>query len=109
MKADIERLIRMGDVEAPDQNALEDDDWRTPMDAAEGLVKPRERRGIDYLTLTVESEDAAIGDAAAELPEGPDAKSLLAEIEAQEVSAQDARVREAKMCLHQGHKVFGTR
>jgi hypothetical protein len=106
MRSEIERLVNQGDAESLNEIMVDEDDWRTQMDAAEGLIKLRDRRGLDYLALTVESEDEDIGDAAAYLLEGPDAKSLQAEMDAQDALAHEERIRKAKTRLQHGRKVF---
>ncbi len=49
MGAQINDLVAMGDIDTLYELMSEDEDWMAQLDAAEGLVKLGDARGLDFL------------------------------------------------------------
>jgi hypothetical protein len=57
MGSQINDLIKMGDIETLYELMAEDDSWVDQLDAAEGLVKLGDIRGLEFLISAEQSED----------------------------------------------------
>jgi hypothetical protein len=102
----INDLVGMRDVETLYDLMAEDEDWMTQLDAAEGLVKLSDRRGLEFLLSATESEDLEIRQVAREIPEAPEVARMRAEIEAEERQARKGKLDTARKRLQSGRKVF---
>ncbi len=60
MGPQINDLVKMGDVETLYELMAEDEDWMNQLDAAEGLVKLGDRRGLEFLLEAQGSEEKDI-------------------------------------------------
>ena len=84
MGTQIDDLVQMRDVETLYELMAEDEDWMNQLDAAEGLVKLGDKRGLEFLLSARQSEDREIRDVAKEVLESPTLKRMLYEIKAEE-------------------------
>src|SRR5512146_3270137 len=87
MGAQINDLVRMGDIETLYELMAEDDDWMTQLDAAEGLVKLGDIRGLEFLRSAQQSEERDIRQAVREILADP-------QVAAKRVAIEAASVRE---------------
>ncbi len=106
MGSQINDLVKMGDVESLFEIMSEDEDWINQLDAAEGLVKLSDRRGLDFLLNAQESDEKEIRQAAREILNSPDNANRLQQIEDEEEREFKRKVENAKLRLQKGRKVF---
>ncbi len=106
MNAQINDLVRMGDVETLYELMAGDDDWMTQLDAAEGLVKLGDLRGLEFLRSAQQSEDQEIRQVAREILSDPVVEARRAELEAREIKALREKKQAALKRLQGGRKVF---
>jgi len=106
MKSSIDDLVAMGDMESLDEIMAEDEEWMNQLDAAEGLVKLGDKRGLEFLLSARQSEDNEIREAAKEILASPSLKRMLDEIKAEERHQRQQKVDIAKKRLQKGQKVF---
>ncbi len=106
MRTQINDLVAMGDVETLYELMAEDDDWMTQLDAAEGLVRLGDMRGLEFLRSAQQSEERDIRQVAREILSNPVIEAKRAELEA----AANRSLREKKQSaikrLQSGRKVF---
>jgi hypothetical protein len=102
----INDLVTMGDIESLYEIMSEDEQWMNQLDAAEGLVKLGDKRGLDFLLSARQSEEAEIGDVAKEILESPQVKRMMEEIKAEERRGRQDKIDTAKKRLQKGQKVF---
>jgi hypothetical protein len=106
MRAQINDLVAMGDVETLYELMAEDEDWMNQLDAAEGLVKLGDARGLDFLLSARQSEDEEIRQVAKEILDSPVIARKREELEAEENAGLKEKIETAKKRLQKGHKVF---
>lgn len=106
MSSQIDDLVKMRDIETLYDLMSEDEDWMTQLDAAEGLVKLSDKRGLEFLLSARQSEDAEIRDVAKEILAGPEAKRMFDDIKAEERRERQGKIEIAKKRLQKGKKVF---
>ncbi len=106
MGPQINDLIAMGDVQTLYELMAGDEDWMNQLDAAEGLVKLGDRRGLDFLQEALGSEEKDVRQVAREILDGPELARHLEDLEAQEEREFKAKVDRARQRLKQGRKVF---
>ena len=106
MKSDINELVSMRDIDSLFSVMTEHDDWMTQIDAAEGLVKCKDRRGYEFLLNATMSEDEEIAEIAKEVLDSPELARMRGEIEAEQERERRARIETAKKRLQKGGKVF---
>ncbi len=106
MGAQINDLVKMGDIETLYELMAEHDDWLTQLDAAEGLVKLGDRRGLDFLFSAEQSEEKEIRQVAKEILDSPEIARKREDLEADERREHQEKVEAAKKRLGKGHKVF---
>jgi len=102
----INDLVGMRDIETLYELMAEDEDWMNQLDAAEGLVKLGDRRGLEFLLSAAESEEADIRQVAREILESPGVARMRTEIEAEERQVRQGKVETARKRLQSGRKVF---
>ena len=106
MSAQINDLVRMGDIETLYELMTEDDDWVVQLDAAEGLVKLGDIRGLEFLRSAQHSEDREVRRVARETLSDPALEAKRAELEA----ASERELKEKKLAaikrVQSGRKVF---
>ncbi len=106
MGSQIDDLVKMRDIETLYELMSEDEDWMTQLDAAEGLVKLGDKRGLEFLLSAKLSEEEEIRDVAKEILGAPEVIRMRAEIEADERRLRREKIEIAKRRLQQGRKVF---
>ncbi len=106
MSTQINDLVAMGDVQTLYELMAEDDDWMTQLDAAEGLVKLGDIRGLEFLRSAQQSEDQEIRQVAREILSDPVVEARRAELEAGEIKALREKKQAALKRLQGGRKVF---
>jgi hypothetical protein len=106
MKSQIDDLVRMRDIETLYELMSEDEDWMTQLDAAEGLVKLGDKRGLEFLLSARQSEDAEIRDVAKEILDSPEVKRMFDDIKAEERRELQGKIEIARKRLEKGKKVF---
>jgi len=67
MASSIDELVSMGDIQSLYEIMSVHDDWMIQLDAAEGLVKLHDRRGLEFLLSAEQSEDKEIQEIAKEI------------------------------------------
>lgn len=105
MGSQINDLVAMGDVDTL-YELLGDDDWMTQLDAAEGLVKLGDIRGLEFLLSAEESEDKQVRQVAKEILASPEISNKRYELEAAERRAREEKLGVARKRLQQGRRVF---
>ena len=106
MGSQINDLVKMGDIETLYELMTEDKDWMTQLDAAEGLVKLGDRRGLDFLLSAEQSEEKDIRQVAKEILDSPGIVQKREYLEADERREHQEKVEAAKKRLGRGRKVF---
>ncbi len=102
----INDLVGMRDVETLYELMAEDEDWMTQLDAAEGLVKLGDRRGLQFLLSAAESEEKDIRQVSREILGSPGVARMRGDIEAEERQARKGKLDTARKRLQSGRKVF---
>ncbi len=106
MGAQINDLVAMGDIDTLYELMSEDEDWMTQLDAAEGLVKLGDARGLDFLLSAIESDDNDVRGVAKEILDSPAVVRKREELEAEERANLKKKIEGAKKRLQNGRKVF---
>ncbi len=106
MGSQINDLVSMGDVETLYELMAEDEDWMNQLDAAEGLVKLGDRRGLEFLLSARDSEEKEIRQVAKEILDSPEIANRLQEMEADDEREFKKKVEAARTRLQKGRKVF---
>jgi hypothetical protein len=109
MASSIDDLVSMGDIESLYEVMAEDDDWMTQLDAAEGLVKLRDKRGLEFLLSAEHSEDRQIREVVKEILESPEIERKIDDIKAEDEQRRAKRIETAKTRLGRNKKVFSYR
>lgn len=106
MSSQIDDLVAIRDVETLFELMAEDEDWMIQLDAAEGLVKLGDKRGLEFLISAEQSEDEDIRDTAKEILQSPALQRKLDDIRADEEKLRREKIETAKKRLQKGKKVF---
>ncbi len=106
MGSQINDLVAMGDVETLHELMAEDDDWMNQLDAAEGLVRLGDARGLDFLLNAEQSEEKEIRQVAREILNSPEVATKREQLDAEERQSLRKKIETAKKRLEQGQKVF---
>jgi hypothetical protein len=106
MAGQIDDLVAMGDIPTLHDLMAEDDDWMVQLDAAEGLVKLGDNRGLEFLLSAEQTDDIDMRKVAKEILSSPAVASKRAELEAQEQRELQAKKQLAIKRLQSGRKVF---
>lgn len=106
MGSQIKDLVAMGDFETLYELMADDDDWVNQLDAAEGLIKLGDIRGLEFLISAEQSEDKEIRQVAKEILDSPEIARKRDELEAEEKRALRVKVDIARKRLQKGGKVF---
>ena len=106
MSSQIDDLVQMRDIESLYELMTEDEEWLTQMDAAEGLIKLGDRRGYEYITMALMSDDEEILEVAQEIVDSPEYARIRTEIEAEQRRKRLDNIQSAKKRLQNGGKVF---
>jgi hypothetical protein len=106
MSTQTDDLVAMRDVESLYELMTEDEEWLTQFDAAEGLIKLGDRRGFEFITTAMLSDDEEILEVAQEIIDSPEYARMRSDIEAEQKSKRADNLRSAKQRLQSGGKVF---
>ena len=106
MGQQINDLVAMNDIETLYDLMAEDDDWMNQLDAAEGLVKLGDVRGLEFLISAEQSDDKKIRQVAKEVLDSPEIRRKREELEAGEKRAFQEKIEVARKRLQKGRKVF---
>ncbi len=106
MSSQVDDLVQMRDIESLYELMTEDEEWLTQMDAAEGLIKLGDRRGFEYVTSALMSDDEEILEVAQEIVDSPEYARVRSEIEAEQRRKRTDSIQSAKKRLQSGGKVF---
>jgi len=106
MGSQINDLVSMGDVDTLYELMAEDEDWMNQLDAAEGLVKLGDRRGLDFLLSAQDSEEKDVRQVAKEILDSPEISDRRQEMEAEDEREFKKKVEAARVRLQKGQKVF---
>ncbi len=106
MGSQINDLVKMGDLATLYDLMAEDDDWMNQLDAAEGLVKLGDPRGLDFLVGAEQSDDKRIRQVAKEILSSPVILAKREQLEADERRSLQGKIETGKRRLQQGRKVF---
>lgn len=106
MGSQIDDLVKMRDIETLYELMAEHENWMTQLDAAEGLVRLGDKRGLEFLLSARQSEDMEIRHVAKEILAGPEAKRMFDDIKAEERRERQGKIEIAKKRLQTGKKVF---
>ncbi len=106
MGSQINDLVAMGDIESLYEILSENDDWMVQLDAAEGLVKLGDARGLEFLLSAEQSDDVDMRKVVREILADPAVARKRAEMEAEERRELEIKKREAIQRLQSGRKVF---
>ncbi len=106
MRSSINDLVSMRDSETLYELMAEDEDWMTQLDAAEGLVKLGDIRGLEFLRSALQSEERDVRQVAREILSDPAIEMKRAELEADNDRALREKKQAALKRLQAGRKVF---
>src|SRR5688572_23194203 len=106
MASSIDDLVSMGDIESLYEVMSEDDDWMTQLDAAEGLIKLRDKRGLEFLLSAEHSEDRQVREVVKEILESPEIERKIDDIKAEDEERRAKKIETAVKRLGKGKKVF---
>jgi hypothetical protein len=106
MASSIDDLVSMGDIESLYEIMAEHDNWMTQLDAAEGLVKLRDRRGLEFLLSAEHSEDRKVREIVREILSTPEIERKVDDIRAEEEERRIKKIEHARQRLQKGKKVF---
>ncbi|HTO99916.1 MAG TPA: hypothetical protein VMJ64_00975 [Anaerolineales bacterium] len=106
MSSQIDDLVRMNDIQTLFELMTEDDDWMNQLDAAEGLVKLGDVRGLDFLRSAQYSEEDDIRKVAKEILASPVVEAKRSVLEADVERERKLKRQEAVKRLQAGRKVF---
>jgi hypothetical protein len=106
MSQAINDLVSMRDVESLLEIMNDSDDWMDQVDAAEGLVKLGDPRGLKYLMFTLQSDDADVRQVVEEVLDSPDVGRMREQIESDQRLASEKGLEKARERLKKGGGVF---
>ncbi len=106
MGSQINDLVAMGDAQTLYELMCEDEDWMNQLDAAEGLVRLGDRRGLAFLLDAQGNDDKKVREAAGEILQNPEIVRQREGFDAQDEREFKAKVDQARQRLKQGRKVF---
>ena len=106
MGSQINDLVAMHDIETLYELMSEDDDWMIQLDAAEGLIKLGDRRGLEFVLSAQQSDHNDIRKVAKEILNDPDLAWRVTEMQAEDKRLFQAKKEVAAKRLQSGGKVF---
>jgi len=106
MGQQINDLIQMGDVATLFELMTEDEDWMVQLDAAEGLLRLGDVRGLDFLRSAQHSESREAREVVREIFSDPVIQMRRDELEAADRAALHNRKQAAAKRLQSGGRVF---
>ncbi len=106
MAQQINDLVQMGDVQTLYELMSEEEDWMLQLDAAEGLVRLGDLRGLEFLRSAQHSESREVRDVVREIFADPVIQMRRDELEAADRAALRNRKQSAVKRLQAGGRVF---
>ena len=106
MTSQIDDLVKMHDIESLYELMTENEEWLIQLEAAEGLVKLGDRRGYEFLSTAIMSDDEDILEVAKEMLNSPELMRMKDEMEAELKREHLAHVESAKRRIQAGGRVF---
>ncbi|HKJ39216.1 MAG TPA: hypothetical protein VJ972_10590 [Anaerolineales bacterium] len=106
MSNQIDELVKMRDVETLYELMTEDEEWLTQLEAAEGLVQLGDRRGYEFLSTAIMSDDEDILEVAREMLDSPELTRMKENMEAEIRREHLVHIESAKKRIQSGGKVF---
>ncbi len=106
MASQINDLVAMRDSDTLYELMSEEEDWMMQLDAAEGLVKLGDTRGLEFLLDAAQSDEKDVREVVKEILAGPEVAAKRADLEAEEKRALHAKKQSAMKRLQSGRKVF---
>ena len=106
MSSQIDDLVVMRDVETLYELMAEHDDWMVQLDAAEGLVKLGDKRGLEFLLSAEQSEDDEVRSVAKEILQSSTLRRKLDDLKAEDEKLHREKIETAKRRLQKGKRVF---
>jgi hypothetical protein len=106
METAIQHLVNMRDTESLYEIMTENDDFMYCLDAAEGLVRLGDVRGVEFLQDATQSEDEDIKTVAEEILASPEVRRMREDAEATKRQERLAVREAARKRLQQGKNVF---
>jgi hypothetical protein len=106
MSSAIQDLVNMGDIDTLYEVMTEHEDFMYCLDAAEGLVKLGDIRGIEFLEDATQSEDEEISAVAREILDSPEVRRRREDIEIDKKQERQAMTESARKRIQEGKKVF---
>ena len=106
MGSAIQDLIGMRDIESLYEVMTENEDWMLCMDAAEGLIKLGDVRGLQFLQDATESDDEELVAVAQEILDSPEAQRMSDAAKTSEHKSREEILVIARQRLAQGKKIF---
>jgi microcystin degradation protein MlrC len=106
METAIQHLVNMRDTESLYEIMTENDDFMYCLDAAEGLVRLGDVRGVEFLQDATQSEDEDIKTVAEEILASPEVRRMREDAEATKRQERLAVREAARKRLQQGKTVF---
>jgi hypothetical protein len=106
MAVRIEDLISMGDIDTLHEIMTEDDNWVNQLEAAEGLVKLRDKRGLEFLVNAEHNEDRKVRELVREILGTPEILLHAEHIRAEDEERRLKKMETARRRLSRGKKVF---
>ena len=106
MTSQIDDLVKMHDIESLYELMTENDEWLIQLEAAEGLVRLGDRRGYEFLSTAVMSDDEDILEVAREMLDSPELARMKDEIEAELKRERLIHIESARKRIQAGGRVF---
>jgi len=106
MHKEIDDLVASRDATALYELMVAGDDEFIRLDAAEGLLRLGDPRGLKFLENALESDERDVREFAEDVMESPEIQHLIEQVEAESDRAHDARVAAAKARIAKGGKVY---
>lgn len=106
MEEAVQYLVKIGDIESLYEMMTEHDDFMYSLDAAEGLIRLGDMRGVEFLRDALESEDEDIRDVAREILESPEVMSKRKEFETVEKKDNTTALAAVRQRIAEGKRAF---
>jgi hypothetical protein len=106
MKSQIDELVSMRDTGTLYEIMTGSDDEVLQFDAAEGLIKLGDRRGLTFINEAAVSDKKYMREIAEEMLASPELEKMLEDLEAEDEKRYRVKVQEARARLKKGKKVF---
>ncbi len=106
MENAIQDLVNMGDIDSLYEVMTEHEDFIYCFDAAEGLIRLGDKRGVEFLVDAAQSEDEDIRGIAQEMLDSPEVRRKCEEFEGEKKKERQAALESVRKRIAEGKKVF---